>query len=57
MLKARLDARVALRRVANFVDVIGEGRGCQALAKALVETERWSRSHRVGDRVPGKDQH
>jgi DNA invertase Pin-like site-specific DNA recombinase len=28
------------RRVANFVDFIGEGRGSQALAKALVETER-----------------
>ena len=27
------------RRLANFVDFIGEGRG-QALAKALVETER-----------------
>jgi site-specific DNA recombinase len=30
------------RRLANFVDFIGEGRGSQALAKALVETE-----HRV----------
>ena len=33
----------ALRRAApaaNFVDFIGEGRGSQALAKALVETER-----------------
>ena len=28
------------RRLANFVDCIGEGRGSQALAKALVETER-----------------
>jgi hypothetical protein len=28
------------RRMANFVDFIGEGRGSQALAKALVETER-----------------
>jgi hypothetical protein len=28
------------RRLANFVDFIGEGRGSQALAKALVETER-----------------
>ena len=28
------------RRLANFVDFIGEGRGSQALAKALAETER-----------------
>jgi len=28
------------RRLANFVDFIGEGRGSQALTKALVETER-----------------
>jgi hypothetical protein len=28
------------RRLANFVDFAGEGRGSQALAKALVETER-----------------
>ncbi len=28
------------RRLANFVGFIGEGRGSQALAKALVETER-----------------
>jgi site-specific DNA recombinase len=28
------------RRLVNFVDFIGEGRGSQALAKALVETER-----------------
>ena len=28
------------RRLANFVDFIGEGRGSQALATALVETER-----------------
>ena len=28
------------RRLANFVDFIGEGRGSQALASALVETER-----------------
>jgi hypothetical protein len=28
------------RRLANFVDFIGEGRGSQALAKALVETGR-----------------
>jgi len=28
------------RRLANFVDFVGEGRGSQALAKALVETER-----------------
>ncbi len=27
-------------RIANFVDFIGEGRGSQALTKALVETER-----------------
>jgi hypothetical protein len=27
-------------RLANFVDFVGEGRGSQALAKALVETER-----------------
>ena len=29
-----------MRRLANFVDFIGEGRGSQALAKAMVETER-----------------
>ena len=28
------------RRLANFVDFIGEGRGSQALAEALLETER-----------------
>lgn len=28
------------RRLVNFVDFIGEGRGSQALGKALVETER-----------------
>ena len=28
------------RRLANFVDFIGEGRGSEALGKALVETER-----------------
>ncbi len=28
------------RRLANFVDFVGEGRGSQALAKALAETER-----------------
>jgi hypothetical protein len=28
------------RRLSNFLDFIGEGRGSQALAKALVETER-----------------
>ncbi len=28
------------RRLANFVDFVGEGRGSQGLAKALVETER-----------------
>jgi hypothetical protein len=37
------------RRVANFVDFIGEGRGSQALAKALVETER--RVHALSDEV------
>jgi hypothetical protein len=36
--QAELDAEQ--RRLANFVDFIGEGRGSQALAKALVETER-----------------
>ena len=30
----------AEHRLANFVDFIGEGRGSQARAKALVETER-----------------
>ncbi len=28
------------RRLANFLDFIGEGRGSQALGKALIETER-----------------
>jgi hypothetical protein len=37
------------RRLANFVDFIGEGRGSQALAKALVETER--RVDQLGDEV------
>ncbi len=37
------------RRLANFVDFIGEGRGSQALAKALVETER--RVDVLGDEV------
>jgi len=37
------------RRLANFVDFIGEGRGSQALAKALVETER--RVQTIGDEV------
>jgi len=37
------------RRLANFVDFIGEGRGSQALAKALVETER--RVEALGDEV------
>ncbi len=36
--EAELDAEE--RRLANFVDFIGEGRGSQALGKALVETER-----------------
>jgi len=36
--KAELGAEQ--RRLSNFVDFIGEGRGSQALAKALVETER-----------------
>ncbi len=34
------EAEAEERRQANFVDFIGEGRGSQALAKALVETER-----------------
>ena len=37
------------RRLANFVDFIGEGRGSQALAKALVETER--RVDQLGEEV------
>ena len=36
--EAELDAEE--RRLANFVDFIGEGRGSQAFGKALVETER-----------------
>ncbi len=36
--QAELDAEQ--RRLANFIDLVGEGRGSQALAKALVETER-----------------
>lgn len=36
--QAELDAEQ--RRLANFIDFVGEGRGSQALAKALVETER-----------------
>lgn len=36
--EAELDAEE--RRLANFVDFIGEGRGSQALDKALAETER-----------------
>lgn len=39
------------RRLANFVDFIGEGRGSQALAKALVETER--RVETLADEVSG----
>jgi site-specific DNA recombinase len=39
------------RRMANFVDFIGEGRGSQALAKALVETER--RVEMLGAEVDG----
>ena len=39
------------RRMANFVDFIGEGRGSQALAKALVETER--RVDAISDEVDG----
>ncbi len=35
----------------NFVDFIGEGRGSQALAKALVETER--RVDVLSDEVEG----
>ncbi len=34
------EAAAEERRLANFVDFVGEGRGSQALAKALVETER-----------------
>ncbi|MDQ6779158.1 MAG: recombinase family protein [Actinomycetota bacterium] len=37
------------RRLANFVDFIGQGRGSQALGKALVETER--RVDALGDEV------
>ena len=37
------------RRLANFVDFIGEGRGSAALAKALAETER--RVHALTDEV------
>ena len=33
-------ARAEERRLANFLDFIGEGRGSQALGEALVETER-----------------
>ncbi len=39
------------RRLANFVDFIGEGRGSRALAKALVETER--RVEALTDEVDG----
>jgi hypothetical protein len=39
------------RRLANFVDFTGEGRGSQALAKALVETER--RVETLTDEVEG----
>jgi hypothetical protein len=39
------------RRLANLVDFIGDGRGSQALAKALVETER--RVDQLGDEVEG----
>jgi site-specific DNA recombinase len=39
------------RRLANFVDFIGEGRGSQALAKALTETER--RVNSLGEEVDG----
>jgi hypothetical protein len=45
--QAELDAEQ--RRLANFVDFIGEGRGSQALAKALVETE--CRVDRLADEV------
>jgi site-specific DNA recombinase len=37
------------RRMANFVDFIGEGRGSQALAKALVDSER--RVEALGEEV------
>lgn len=40
------------RRLANFLDFIGEGRGSQALAKALVETERRVKPRRRGRRSP-----
>jgi hypothetical protein len=39
------------RRLANFVDFIGEGRGRQALAKALEETER--RVEALGEELAG----
>jgi hypothetical protein len=47
--KAELTAEQ--RRMANLVDFIGEGRGSQALAKALVETER--RVEALSDEVDG----
>jgi hypothetical protein len=37
-MQAELDAE--LRRLGDFIDFVGEGRGSQALANALVETER-----------------
>ena len=39
------------RRLATFVDFIGEGRGSQAQAKALTETER--RVNMLGEEVDG----
>jgi site-specific DNA recombinase len=39
------------RRMANFVDFIGEGRGSQALAKALIESEH--RVDALSDEVDG----
>ena len=39
------------RRMSNFVDFIGEGRGSQALAKALIETEH--RVDALSDEVDG----
>ena len=47
----RSRAAAEQRRLANFVDFIGEGRGSQALAKALVETER--RVDALTDEVDG----
>ena len=40
MLKLKEELSAEQRRLSNFVDFIGEGRGSQAPAKALAETER-----------------